>query len=76
MQKIIRKREYNTETATLIQKYTVGYFGDTTGYEENLYQTPEGLYFLHVRGGIDSIYPVEDILALAKTKVKDWKETH
>ena len=50
MQKIICKKEYDTETATMVKKYTYSYFGDPAGYEETLYQTPAGLYFLHVLG--------------------------
>ena len=46
MKKIICKREYNTDTATLIKKYTYSYYGDPAGFEEILYQTPDGLYFL------------------------------
>ena len=76
MKKIICKKEYDTETATLIKKYTVGTFGDPTGYEEVLFQTPEGLYFLYVDGGEDSIYPEENIVRLAKTKVNAWIDTH
>ncbi len=76
MKKIIRKKEYNTETATLVQTYSFGNYGDSNGYEEDLYQTPDGLYFLHVGGGETSPYPVEDILSLAKSKVKEWKLTH
>ena len=76
MKKIICKKEYDTETATLIKAYSVGELGDPAGYEEDLYQTPEGLYFLHVGGGADSIYPTEDILRLAKTKVKEWLKDH
>ena len=76
MQKIICKREYDTETATLVKKYSVGNFGDPAGYEETLYQTPEGLYFLYVCGGPESPYAEEDILRLAKTKVKAWVDTH
>ena len=76
MKKIICKKEYDTETATLIKKYTVGYFGDPAGYEEILFQTPAGLYFLYVHGGEESLYPEEDILRLAKTKVNDWMENH
>lgn len=76
MQKIICKKEYDTESATLIKKYTYSYFGDPAGFEENLYQTPGGLYFLHVLGGETSPYPQEDILRLAKAKVNDWLETH
>ena len=76
MKKIICKREYDTETATLIKQHVVGYLGDPAGYEEDLYQTPGGLYFLHVGGGAESPYPEEDILRLAKTKVKAWMENH
>ena len=51
MKKIICKKEYDTETATLIKAYSFGELGDPAGYEEDLYQTPGGLYFLHVGGG-------------------------
>ena len=51
MKKIICKKEYDTETATLIKKVTYGYYGDPAGYEEILFQTPEGLYFQYTRGG-------------------------
>ncbi len=76
MNKVICKKEYDTETATLVKKYTYSYFGDPAGFEESLYQTPGGLYFLHVNGGSDSLYPSEDIIRLAKAKVNDWLETH
>lgn len=76
MKKIICKREYNTDTATLIKKYTYSYYGDPAGFEEVLYQTPDGLYFLYVYGGRDSDYPTEDILRLAKAKVNIWIENH
>ncbi len=76
MKKIICKKEYNTDTATLIKSYSFGSLGDPAGYEEDLYQTPEGLYFLHVGGGETSPYPEEDLKRLAKTKVKEWIESH
>lgn len=76
MKKIICKKEYDTDTATLIKKFTFGYLGDPAGYEESLYQTPSGLYFLYVAGGAASPYPAEDILRLAKTKVNSWMEQH
>ena len=76
MQKIICKKVYDTETATEVAKYTYSYFGDPAGYEEILFQTPEGLYFLYVQGGEASPYPAADILRLAKTKVNDWLENH
>ena len=76
MKKIICMKESDTETATLVKKSTNGSFGDPAGYEETLYQTPGGLYFLYVCGGESSPYPSEDILRLAKTKVNDWMENH
>lgn len=76
MKKIICKKEYDTETANLVKKHTYSYFGDPAGYEETLYQTEGGLYFLYVNGGAESAYPAEDILRLAKSKVNDWLETH
>ncbi len=76
MKKIICKKEYDTETAALIKKYTYGCFGDPAGFEETLYQTPSGLYFLYVNGGEQSTYPCEDIIRLAKTKVNDWLNAH
>ena len=76
MKKVICKKEYDTETATLIKKYTVSYYGDPAGYEETLYQTPDGLYFVYVCGGEASPYVHEDILRLAKTKVNEWIENH
>ena len=76
MKKIICKKEYDTETATLIKAYSFGELGDPAGYEEDLYQTPGGLYFLHGAGGETSPYPTEDILRLAKTKVNEGIENH
>ena len=76
MKKIICKKEYDTEISKQIKKHTASYFGDPAGYEETLYQTPGGLYFLYVRGGETSPYPNEDILRLAKSKVNEWVETH
>ena len=76
MKKIICKKEYDTDTATLVKKFTSGALGGPAGYEECLYQTEGGLYFLYVDGGEASPYPKEDILRLAKTKVKDWTDTH
>ncbi|MBO5867635.1 MAG: hypothetical protein J6Q54_01845 [Oscillospiraceae bacterium] len=76
MKKVICKKEYDTETATLIKKYTYSYWGDPAGYEECLMETPGGLYFLYVRGGETSPYPAEDIVRLAKAKVNDWLDAH
>ena len=72
MKKIISKREYDTEVSTLIEKRTSGEFGDPAGYEESLYQTPKGYYFLYVNGGEASVYPKEDIKCVSKAKADAW----
>ena len=72
MTKIICKKAYNTETAALVKKCTYGCFGDPAGYEETLYQTQDGFYFLYVCGGADSPYPNEDIHRIGKDKAQQW----
>jgi len=73
MKKIICKVEYDTETATVVEKRTYGEFGDPKGYEETLYQTPNGKLFLYVNGGAESIYPEENIKRLSADKANEWK---
>jgi hypothetical protein len=72
MTKIICKKEYNTETSTFLKKVTFGNIGDTTGYEECLFVTDSGNYFLYVNGGADSKYPKEDIKRLSATAAEEW----
>ncbi len=76
MKKIICKREYDTDTATLIKKFIVGEFGDEEGYEESLYQTPGGLYFLYVNGGAKSAHKAENIKSVSKAKAEEWLAAH
>ena len=76
MKKIICKKEYDTETASIVKKCTFGFYGDPAGYEEILFQTPEGLYFVYGRGGENSPYTEESITRLAKAKVEAWLEAH
>ncbi len=73
MKKIICKVEYDTENAQLIAKLTNGEFGDPAGYEESLYQTADGKFFLYVNGGADSIYPEENIKRMSVAKAEEWK---
>ena len=76
MKRTICKKEYDTETAALIKKITYSFYGDPAGYEESLYQTPEGLYFIYVCGGESSPYPKEEIHRIAKNKVSEWLNSH
>ncbi len=76
MKKIICKKEYDTETATLLYKATAGCLGDPAGYEESLYVTPEGNAFLYTNGGAESPYPAEKITRLSKKNADAWLAEH
>ena len=76
MKKIICKVEYDTETAALVKKNTFGEFGDATGYEESLYVTENGKFFLYVNGGEESIHPTENITRLSAQKADEWRKAH
>ena len=73
MKKIICKVEYDTEASKIVEKRTFGNFGDTDGYEETLYVTDSGKYFLYTNGGVESIYPEENIKRLSAAKAEEWK---
>ena len=70
MKKIICKVEYDTETAALIKKHTYGVFGDTDGYEESLYVTESGKYFLRFRGFCSFCDKNQKIFPILLNKVK------
>lgn len=76
MKKTIRDKVYDTETADLITSHSVGDYGDPAGYEERLYRSPEGYFFLYGIGGEQSAYSRETIRAVSKARAeemqKDW----
>ena len=74
MQRTICGKLYDTETATRVAARTVGAYGDPAGYEEILYVTPEGSYFLHGTGGEDSPYAEEKLIRLSKKKAEAWEK--
>lgn len=76
MKKIICKVEYDTETSEIVAKHTSGAIGDPAGYEETLYVTPNGKFFLYVNGGAESIHPEENITRLSPAKADEWKKNH
>lgn len=73
MKKVICKVEYDTDAATLVEKRTFGEFGDPAGYEESLYQTADGKFFLYVNGGAESPYTEENIKRMSAAKADEWK---
>ena len=74
MKKIICKKEYDTDTSSVVRKVTVGNFGDADGYEETLYVTEGGSYFLYVNGGAESKYKKEDIKRMSEKTAKEFLE--
>jgi hypothetical protein len=72
MQKIICKKVYDTTTSTVVKKLTFGNYGDPAGYEETLYVTAEGNYFLYTNGGAESKYKTEDITRKSKAAAEKW----
>ena len=72
MKKIICKIEYDTETAELIEKRVSGYYGDPAGYEEILFKTPGGKFFLYTYGGAESKYPAEAIKRMSAATAEAW----
>ena len=74
MKKIICKVEYDTAASELIAKFTSGSFGEATGYEESLYKTEGGKFFLYVNGGAESAHPVENIIRMSAAKADEWRK--
>ena len=73
MKKVICKVEYDTEASELIQKKVFGVFGDPKGYEESLYKTADGKFFLYGFGGPESPYTEEGIKRMSAAKAEEWK---
>ncbi len=76
MKKIICKVEYDTEASELIAKNTYGEFGQADGYEESLYVTADGKYFLYTNGGEKSKYTNENITRMSAAKADEWRKAN
>lgn len=76
MKKIVRGKVLDTETAQIVKKITFGEFGDANGYEETLYVTEDGAYFIYTNGGAESKYPTESITLKYQASVDKWLEAH
>ena len=72
MQKMICNKLYDTEASEVVKKVTFGSFGDADGYEETLYVTADGCYFLYENGGEGSIHPKETIKRMSKKSAEEW----
>ena len=70
-----KKHIYDTSKAEPLGNRIYSYFGDPAGYEETLYKTKGGLYFLWGLGGDESPYDSgEDIRPISEDEAKAWLE--
>ncbi len=76
MKKIICKKEYDTELSKIVKKFTSGNLGDPAGYEETLFVTEGGNYFLYTNGGEESLYKKEDIKRMSAKAAEEWLAKH
>ena len=67
---------YDTTVSTIDKKFTYGVPGDPCGYEETLYISNDGRYFVYTYGGASSKYVSENIIPLAREDVKNWILSH
>ena len=68
-----KKRIFDTTKAEVQGIRAFSYYGDPAGYEEKLYKTKGGLYFVWGLGGADSPYGEgEDIRPLTEKEAKAW----
>lgn len=86
MKQIIDGKRYNTETAMEIASYDNGLgTRDFRGYEETLYKTKNGAWFLAGEGGPMTKYSQpcgdmtgggEGIIPMTPAEVMNWLESH
>ena len=76
MIRVIDDVVYDTATSTVDKKFTYGAYGADSGYEETLYITQSGKYFIYTYGGKDSKYPTENIVPIEHSKVREWIMSH
>jgi len=85
MIRIIDGKRYNTETATLIGEASHGYASDFHHWDESLYLSPKGAFFLSGSGGALSQWsePAADgrcggcgMRVLSVDEALSWAEEH
>ena len=87
MRKVINGKVYDTETAEWIADYSYSYHGDFHWYEESLYRTKKGTYFLSGEGGGMSKYAAyspagggysagSDLFLLTEQEARQWVEKY
>ncbi len=68
-----KRHVYDTEKATELKSRSIGEFGDPAGYEETLYQTRNGFYFVYGVGGEGSPYAEPTINPISEDEANAWE---
>lgn len=86
MKRVINGKVYNTETATEVASDSYGYGNDFHAWDETLYRTPKGAYFLRGSGGARTKWGEqvsqntwsggEGIEVLTEAEALEWCERH
>ena len=76
MKKTVKGVVYDTADMSVVNRAAHGSFGDPAGYEEILYVSNDGLYFLYTNGGEQSPYTSEKLTKLSKKKADEWKQAN
>ena len=87
MQWTIDGKEYDTDTAKYIGRFrNTPYWNDAHFFEETLFRTKTGEFFLYGHGGTQSKYayispggrrnPAQRIIPLTDEKAKEWMQQH
>ncbi|MBQ9058760.1 MAG: hypothetical protein IJ125_06220 [Atopobiaceae bacterium] len=68
-----KKHVYDTDKAEHLGSRAFSYYGDPAGYEESLYKTRNGFYFLCGLGGDESPYAKgQDIKPISEQDAQAW----
>lgn len=75
VKKLLKKKMYNTDNATLIKTVTKG--SGKNRFRESLYLSPRGDYFLHGKGGpLTRWSGGEDLVVISAFTLKLWLERY
>ena len=69
-------KTYDTDKAACVGSKYVGEFGQPDGFEEKLFATEAGRFFLYGTGGSDSPYGEPSIQLLTKAQALAWKQAY
>jgi hypothetical protein len=76
MKTIINKKTYDTDKDEHVGFKYVGVFGHLNGYEEQLFVTKKGQFYIYGAGGPESPYPEATIRLLTNEEADLWEHEY